>query len=57
VRVAAPALVLAQKLLPPTASLDVPLASAIVALGILIAVTPSSIPGLTPRCSERREEK
>jgi hypothetical protein len=34
--------------LPPTASLDTPLASAIVALGILIAVTPSSITGLTP---------
>jgi hypothetical protein len=43
--------------LPPTASLDAPLASAIVALGILIAVTPSSITGLTPRCSERREEE
>jgi predicted metal-binding membrane protein len=41
-------LVLVQKLLPPTASLDVPLALAIVALGILIVVTPSSIPGLTP---------
>jgi predicted metal-binding membrane protein len=41
-------LVLAQKLLPPTASIDVPLALAIVALGIVIAVAPSSIPGLAP---------
>jgi predicted metal-binding membrane protein len=38
---------LAQKLLPPTAVIDVPLASAIVALGIVAAVAPSSIPGLT----------
>ena len=41
-------LVLAQKLLPPTAVTDVPLALAIVALGIVAAVAPSSIPGLTP---------
>ena len=39
---------LAQKLLPPTAVIDVPLASAIVALGIVAAIAPSSIPGLTP---------
>ncbi|MBO0803446.1 MAG: DUF2182 domain-containing protein [Nocardiopsaceae bacterium] len=38
----------AQKLLPPRAALDVPLALAIVALGILIVVAPSSVPGLTP---------
>jgi predicted metal-binding membrane protein len=42
------ALVLAQKLLPPRALVDVPLALAIVAVGILVVVSPSSIPGLTP---------
>jgi predicted metal-binding membrane protein len=41
-------LVLAQKLLPARAAVDVPLALAIVGLGILIVLTPSSIPGLTP---------
>jgi hypothetical protein len=41
-------LVLAQKLLPPRAAIDVPLALAIVGLGILIVVAPSSVPGLTP---------
>ena len=41
-------LVLAQKLLPPSAAIDVPLALAIVGLGILIVLTPSSVPGLTP---------
>jgi predicted metal-binding membrane protein len=40
--------IVAQKLLPPKAALDFPLAGAIVALGILILVAPSSIPGLTP---------
>ena len=35
--------VLAQKLLPPKASIDVPLAVAIVALGVLILVVPSAI--------------
>ena len=39
---------LAQKLLPAKAAIDVPLALAIVALGILIIVSPSSVPGLTP---------
>jgi predicted metal-binding membrane protein len=39
---------LAQKLLPPTSVIDVPLASAIVALGMVAAIAPSSIPGLTP---------
>jgi predicted metal-binding membrane protein len=38
-------LVLAQKLLPPRASTDVPVARAIVALGILV-VAPASVPGL-----------
>jgi predicted metal-binding membrane protein len=46
--VAVGAVALAQKLLPPTAVIDVPLASAIVALGIVAAAAPSSIPGLTP---------
>jgi predicted metal-binding membrane protein len=41
-------LVTAQKLLPPRAALDVPLAVAIVAFGVLIIVDPSLIPGLTP---------
>jgi len=37
-------LVLAQKLLPARAAVDVPLALAIVGLGILIVIAPSSIP-------------
>ena len=41
-------LVLAQKLLPPKAAIDVPLALAIVGLGILVVIAPSSVPGLTP---------
>jgi predicted metal-binding membrane protein len=41
-------LVTTQKLLPPRADLDVPLAFAIVAFGVLIIVDPSSVPGLTP---------
>jgi predicted metal-binding membrane protein len=41
-------LVLAQKLLPLKAAIDVPLALAIVVLGILIVLSPSSVPGLTP---------
>ncbi len=40
--------VTAQKLLPPRAALDVPLALAIVALGVVIIVDPSLVPGLTP---------
>jgi predicted metal-binding membrane protein len=42
------ALVLAQKLLPAKAAIDVPLALAIVGLGILIVIVPSAVPGLTP---------
>jgi predicted metal-binding membrane protein len=42
------ALVLAQKLLPAKASIDVPLALAIVGLGLVIVLAPSSVPGLTP---------
>jgi predicted metal-binding membrane protein len=41
-------LVLAQKLLPPKAVIDVPLALAIIGLGILIVVAPAWIPRLTP---------
>jgi predicted metal-binding membrane protein len=40
--------VTAQKVMPPRAAADVPLALAIVALGVLIIVDPSWIPGLTP---------
>ena len=39
---------LAQKLLPAKAAIDVPLALAIVGVGILIAIAPSSVPGLMP---------
>ena len=41
-------LVLAQKLLPAKAALDVPVALVIVGLGFLILISPSSVPGLTP---------
>jgi predicted metal-binding membrane protein len=41
-------LVLAQKLLPPNPAIDVPVALAIVGLGIVIVLAPSSVPGLTP---------
>ncbi len=41
-------LVLAQKLLPPKATIDVPLALAIIGLGIVIVAAPSAVPGLTP---------
>ena len=41
-------LVLAQKLLPPRAYVDVPLALAIAAFGVLIVLSPASVPGLTP---------
>ncbi|HEY7261667.1 MAG TPA: DUF2182 domain-containing protein [Trebonia sp.] len=37
-----------QKLLPSRAALDVPLAAAIVGLGVWIIVAPASIPGLVP---------
>jgi predicted metal-binding membrane protein len=42
------ALVLAQKLLPPRVLVDLPVAVAIVALGVLIVLAPGSVPGLTP---------
>jgi predicted metal-binding membrane protein len=38
----------AQKLLPPKATVDVPLALAITGLGIWIILAPSSVPGLMP---------
>jgi len=41
-------LVLAQKLLPPKATIDVPLALAIIGLGVVIVAAPSAVPGLTP---------
>ena len=41
-------IVLAQKLLRPMAALDVLLALAITGLGILIVVSPGSVPGLSP---------
>jgi predicted metal-binding membrane protein len=41
-------LVLAQKVLPAKAAIDVPVALAIVGLGILILVAPSLVPALTP---------
>jgi predicted metal-binding membrane protein len=41
-------LVLAQKLMPERAAIDLPLALAIVGLGILIVIDPSSVPGITP---------
>jgi predicted metal-binding membrane protein len=41
-------LALAQKLLPPRAAVDVPLALAIIGLGVLIVGAPSLVPGLSP---------
>jgi predicted metal-binding membrane protein len=41
-------LILAQKLLPPRAAIDVPVGLAMVGLGILIVLAPSWVPGLTP---------
>jgi predicted metal-binding membrane protein len=38
-------LVLTQKVVPPRAALDIPIALAIVALGVLIVVAPDSVPG------------
>jgi hypothetical protein len=38
-------LVLGQKLLPAKAAIDLPLALAIVGVGILIVIAPSSVPG------------
>jgi predicted metal-binding membrane protein len=41
-------LVLAQKLLPAKAAVDVPVALAIVGFGLLTVIAPSSVPGLMP---------
>ena len=41
-------IVLAQKLLPARAAIDVPLALAIAGLGIWVIIAPWSVPGLTP---------
>ena len=41
-------LALGQKLLPAKAAVDVPLALAIVGLGILIVLAPASVPGIMP---------
>ena len=38
----------AQKLLPPKAAIDVPLALAIIGLGSWIVIAPASVPGLVP---------
>lgn len=38
----------AQKLLPPKAAIDVPLALAIIGLGAWIVIAPASVPGLVP---------
>jgi predicted metal-binding membrane protein len=40
------AIVVAQKLIPPKVSIDLPLALAIVGLGIVVAVAPTWVPGL-----------
>jgi hypothetical protein len=40
--------VLAQKLLLPRAAIDLPLALAIIGLGIWIVLAPASVPGLMP---------
>jgi predicted metal-binding membrane protein len=42
------ALVFVQKLLPAKPAIDVPLALAIVAFGILIITAPGAVPGLMP---------
>jgi predicted metal-binding membrane protein len=41
-------LILAQKLLPARPAIDVPLATAIIGLGILIVIEPLSVPGIAP---------
>jgi predicted metal-binding membrane protein len=41
-------LIVGQKLLPPRAAIDMALAVAIVALGLVVVVAPAAAPGLTP---------
>ena len=38
----------AQKLLPPRAALDIPLALALIGLGLVILIAPAQVPGLMP---------
>jgi predicted metal-binding membrane protein len=38
----------AQKLLPARAALDIPLALALIGLGLLIVIAPAAVPGLMP---------
>jgi len=42
------AVVVLQKLLPATATVDLPLALAIAGFGVLVLVAPAAVPGLTP---------
>jgi predicted metal-binding membrane protein len=42
------AISIAQKLLPEKPAIDVPLGLALLALGVLIVIAPSAVPGLTP---------
>jgi predicted metal-binding membrane protein len=46
--VVAAVLIVGQKLMPARAVVDLPLALAVVGLGIFILVEPSALPGLTP---------
>jgi hypothetical protein len=46
--VVAAVLVVGQKLVPARVIVDVPLALAVVGLGILVLVAPSALPGLAP---------
>jgi predicted metal-binding membrane protein len=41
-------LILAQKIVPARTAVDVPIALAVVGLGVLIAISPLAVPGLTP---------
>jgi hypothetical protein len=41
-------LVLAQKLLPAKTAIDLPLSLAVAGLGVMIVITPSLVPGLSP---------
>lgn len=41
-------LIVCQKLLPAKAAIDVPIALAIIGIGVLITVAPSTVPGLMP---------
>jgi predicted metal-binding membrane protein len=42
------AVVLLQKLVPVTPAIDIPIALAIIGLGVLILAAPASVPGLVP---------